>query len=243
MLANNELYFAASTTFNDPFDCSARKEFEFKDKNELISKMAPLEASHQNISVQEAVSYLEGVTASSQTIKDYIKKKSELFQKLVFQFFGICSFSEVCDDILMWSHYSDGHKGFCVEFNRTDENMLQWARPITYPDNDEFPYVDYWKKKPEEQTEEFGKVVLTKSQHWNYEKEWRILDRLSHVDDNYRGHASKYPDIMLSGIIFGARMPEQDRKTIRDILAKKSVLFYEAELVRNRFQINIVNCK
>ena len=76
MLANNELYFAASTTFNDPFDCSARKEFEFKDKNELISKMAPLEASHQNISVQEAVSYLEGVTASSQTIKDYIKKKS-----------------------------------------------------------------------------------------------------------------------------------------------------------------------
>lgn len=36
MLANNELYFAASDSFNDPFDCRARKEFEFKDDDEFI---------------------------------------------------------------------------------------------------------------------------------------------------------------------------------------------------------------
>lgn len=244
MLANNELYCAASNTFNDPFDCSARREFEFKDKNELITKMAPLEVSHQGITMTEAMSYLEGIAASESTIKDYITKKSALIQELMFQqIFGICSFSQIPNDILMWSHYSDGHKGFCIEYNRNDENILKWARQVIYPEDDEFLYFDYWTVEPKEQIEEFKKIVLTKSRHWSYEKEWRIVDKPSHVDNCYRGHTITYPDNMLSGIIFGARMPEKDRKTVRDILAKKSVSFYEAEVVKNRFQINVVKCK
>lgn len=243
MLANNELHFAASNTFNDPFDCSARKEFEFKDENDLISKMAPLEVSHKKISIKDAVSYLEGITSSPEATDDYIKKKSTLFQKVVLQSFGICSFSEIPDDILLWSHYANGHKGFCIEYSRTDENILKGARPVTYPEDDEFPYVDYWKTEPEEQIEEFAKVVLTKSRHWNYEKEWRILDRPDHIDESYRGHRSTYPNSMLTGIIFGEQMPEKSRKTIRDILTGKPVTFYEAKLIKNRFQISIVQCE
>ena len=243
MLANNELYFAGSNTFNDPFDCRARKDFEFKDGNELISKMAPLEAAHQGIKIEDAIAYLKDVTATQEATHDYKKKKYELFQQLVLQSFGICSFSEIPDDILMWSHYSDGHKGFCVEFSRTDENMLKWARPVDYPINDEFHFINYWKTKPEEQIEEFTKIVLTKSKHWCYEKEWRILDRPSYVDATYSGHTSTYPDSMLSGIIFGARMSQKDRKTIIDILSKKSVAFYEAVIVKDRFELEVSGIK
>lgn len=243
MLANNELYFASSDAFNDPFDCRARKEFEFKDRNELITKMAPLEVSHQSITIKKAVSYLEEVTASPQTTENYIKKKSEHFQQVVMQSFGICSFSEIPDNILMWSHYSDGHKGFCIEFSRSDENMLNWAKPVDYPANDEFPFIDYWKGKQKEQIEEFKKIILTKSKHWYYEKEWRIVDGLGYVDANYQGHTETYQDNMLSGIIFGERMSKMDRKTIKDILEKKPVVFYEAEKVKNRFQIRIIDAR
>ncbi len=243
MLASNELYFSASNGFNDPFDCRARKDFEFKDRNELISKMAPLEATHQEITIEDAVAYLRGVTATQATIDDYKKEKSELFQQLVLQSFGICSFSEISNDILMWSHYSDGHKGFCLEFSRSDENRLKWARPVDYPTNDEFPFINYWKTEPEEQIQEFTKIVLTKSKHWGYEKEWRIVDGPSQVDATYSGHTSTYPDSMLSGIIFGVRMPEKDRKIIIDILSKKTIAFYEAVIVKNRFQIEVVRIK
>jgi hypothetical protein len=121
--------------------------------------------------------------------------------------------------------------------------MLKWARPVDYPINDEFPFIDYWKTKPEEQIEEFTKIVLTKSKHWCYEKEWRILDRPSYVDATYSGHTSTYPDSMLSGIIFGARMSQKDRKTIIDILSKKSVAFYEAEIVKERFELEVSGIK
>lgn len=239
MLVNNELYFAASNSFNDPFDCRARKDFEFKDGNDLISRMAQLEAAHQGITIEDAIAYLSKITATQGAIQAYKNRKSELFQKLVLQSFGICSFSEIPDDVLMWSHYSDGHKGFCVEFSRTDENILEQARPVDYPINDEFPFIDYWKTKPEEQIEEFKKIVLTKSKHWCYEKEWRILDRPSHVDATYSGHTSTYPDSMLSGIIFGARMPNENRETIIDLLSKKSVAFYESVIVKDHFKLEV----
>lgn len=243
MLANNELYFAASNAFNDPFDCRARKDFEFNDSDELISKMAPLEAAHQGITLEDAIAYLKGVAATREATHDYKRTKSELFQKLVLQSFGICSFSEISNDILMWSHYSDGHKGFCIEFSRTDENMLTWARPVDYPVNNDFPFIDYWKTKPEEQIEEFTKIVLTKSEHWCYEKEWRILDRPQYTDGAYVGHTSKYPENMLSGIIFGARMPNEDRKTIIDLFSNKPVPFYEAVTVNDRFELEVYGIK
>ena len=45
---------------------------------------------------------------------------------------GILCFSEHCDDILMWSHYSDGHKGFCLEFDRERLEAWKFCRPVDY---------------------------------------------------------------------------------------------------------------
>ena len=34
---------------------------------------------------------------------------------------GVCCLSEKHDDVLMWSHYSNGHKGFCLKFETSYE--------------------------------------------------------------------------------------------------------------------------
>ena len=243
MLENNELYFAISDSFNDPFDCRARKEFEFKDDEEFIRKWTPLEASQNNISIEDAHRFVKKMAESKQSKEDYIKRKSELFQKIVFQSFGICSFSEVPDDILMWSHYSDSHKGLCVVFNRSQDNMLAHSRPIEYPEDDEFPYINYWLGPNEPQLDEFEKIILTKSKHWKYEKEWRLIERPAVIDKHYRGHSITYSDEMLSGIIFGSRMDSKAKKTIRDSLTGKAVSFYEARPVKNKFRVEIVNAE
>ena len=44
-----------------------------------------------------------------------------------------------------------------------------------YPKDDEFPYIDYFAPDVNKRLEEMSKVVLTKYQRWEYEKEWRIL--------------------------------------------------------------------
>ena len=241
MLANNELYFANSGSFNDIFDCRARKEFEFKDDEDFVNKWTPLEASHQNISIQNARSFVEHIVKNDHSKEKYIREKSEMFQKLVLQSFGICSFSEISNDILMWSHYSDSHKGFCIEFNRSPENMLAHANPIDYPEDDEFPYINYWLgPKNEAQLDEVKIIITTKSKHWKYEKEWRIVNRPQFIDEHYRGHTVEYSDEMISGIIFGSRMDSKARTTIKNIMAGKPVTFYEAKPVKNKFCLEII---
>ena len=241
MLANNELYFAISELFNDPFDCKARKEFEFKDDEDFINKWTPLEASQQNITIEAAHSYIKEIVSNQHTKEEYIEKKSKMFQKIVLQSFGVCTFSEVPDDILMWSHYADSHKGLCIIFNRKPNNELAFARQVDYPENDELPYINYWLgPQNQQQLDEFVKIICTKSKHWGYEKEWRLIDRPDVIDKHYKGHSKKYADDMLNGIIFGLRMNTNARKTIRNILSGKSVKYYEAQIVKNKFRLEIV---
>lgn len=240
MLANNELYFAVSDSFNDPFDCRARKEFEFKDEKDFIEKWTPLEASQQNITLEEADIYVRNIAKSKKLKDEYIEIKSQLFQKLTLQCFGVCSFSEVSNDILMWSHYSDSHKGMCIEFNRSTENMLCHARPIEYPDDDIFPYINYWLGPNENQLDELVKIILTKSKHWKHEKEWRLIQRPDEIDEYYRGHSVTCPDEMINGIIFGLRMNSKEKTTIKNILSGKPIKYYQEKTIKNKFQVEII---
>lgn len=43
---------------------------------------------------------------------------------------GILSLSAVRDQTLMWSHYADGHRGFCIGFN--SQKLLRFADRLTY---------------------------------------------------------------------------------------------------------------
>ena len=49
--------------------------------------------------------------------------------------FGILSLTENCESTLMWSHYANGHRGFCIEFERTSNSLLgddDWTGPVSY---------------------------------------------------------------------------------------------------------------
>ena len=79
------------------------------------------------------------------------------------------SLSEKNDDLLMWSHYSQEHKGFCLEFDASVEDTLFWsAMKVTY--TNEYPEVDITRLT---QPEEFRKLLLTKATCWKYEEERR----------------------------------------------------------------------
>lgn len=45
---------------------------------------------------------------------------------------GVVCLSEHGDDILMWSHYSDGHQGFCLEFDRERLEAWKFCQPVDY---------------------------------------------------------------------------------------------------------------
>ncbi|MDR3611882.1 MAG: DUF2971 domain-containing protein [Ignavibacteriaceae bacterium] len=108
---------------------------------------------------------------------------------------GVFSLSEDPTNMLMWSHYSDNHKGLAIGFLQTPDSKLsddKFCRPIIY--SDEPNKFDFNKghiaglvySKDEEGSVksmsyisiddvQVQKALFTKTTVWAYEKEWRYL--------------------------------------------------------------------
>lgn len=76
----------------------------------------------------------------------------------------------------MWSHYAQNHTGICIGFN-TEVSPFNSVKKVTYSETR--PKVEF-NSTPETLIEQ---ILLTKSQHWKYEREWRVLKRTIEVDE------------------------------------------------------------
>lgn len=212
LLVNHTLYFSSRKLFNDPFDCVVpcfqqipgtiikrfSEEFvdlKFKDTSEVEKENLITELM--------SVKALEDIR---NLLQDEVDKA------------GIVCFSQVRDDILMWAHYADKHKGVCFEFDGSDNCLFFGeAQPVEYKS---FTQIPLDKNRERQMT----RVILTKSKHWMYEKEYRIFRPVN------AGSQLDYPVELLTGIIFGCMMPNKVRETIRQWVEEGNcrVAYFEA---------------
>ncbi len=157
--------------------------------------------------------------------------QSELEQaKAAMKTYGVVSFVEINDSILMWAHYSKRHTGICLGFERNDRNDLgKYERcvPVLYHPDNELPAVMPLElTKPKTITQ----IITTKSNEWSHEREWRMLTHKSNK-------AIKYPG-RLARVIFGVNTEAGDRERIRKLLGD-TVDYYEASKTKRYFALSI----
>jgi hypothetical protein len=102
--------------------------------------------------------------------KAYTKIDPSTCRRMIEQY-GIFCLSAVREDILMWSRYSEKHTGLVLEFRAgPDDSFFRRAEPVTYQER-------YPTLRPVDPDEERAKAsALTKSSHWRYEQEYRIIE-------------------------------------------------------------------
>lgn len=147
--------------------------------------------------------------------------------------FRMTCFSEKYDDILMWSHYGNKHNGICVEYDFM--NCNPYLQMLLFP-------VIYDKIRPalnEQQLmlaennisynedsfiELISKSLLTKSNIWEYENEWRVILPVKILDnhDNYIAPPIKK-------IYFGVNVTEE---VINNIVGKIRNIHPTVQFVR-----------
>ena len=145
---------------------------------------------------------------------------------------GICSLSRVPDDILMWSHYADSHEGFCIKLLDDETNkFIARAQEVSYS-------VSYPIVNPiiDDDMARMKKSLLTKAEHWEYEKEWRIIDY-----ESGPGIKSFSPHLLV-GVIFGCKMSEHHQNLIRTWCKDRQsdVPFYQAREASRTYALEIV---
>lgn len=128
---------------------------------------------------------------------------------------GVVSLSSVPNNMLMWSHYADCHRGFAVGFRITCDGLA--ATDIRDHGYQLLPHeVSYSKTRPQvsfaadSRVEQMEKMLLVKSRNWRYESEHRVIEV-----KRGPGIHSYNRDRVLSCVIAGMRMSEHDLETLR----------------------------
>jgi tetratricopeptide (TPR) repeat protein len=160
---------------------------------------------------------------------------------------GVLSLTTEPRNLLMWSHYADHHRGLVLEFAASHPffDQRRWK-------GDDLHYlrrVKYTRDRPQTRIEHFreANVLLTKSVEWRYEREWRMLVDLARYPCNARDEAGQeihlvaLPPECLTGVILGARMPDDTREEVRSFVASdpryKHLTIQCAELEPDKFDL------
>ena len=112
--------------------------------------------------------------------------------------YKILSLSETYSNMLMWSYYAEGHKGFVVGVEICDQNV----------EIERVKYVD--KLRIDKSDDNFAKSALTKKlQLWKHEKECRVLKR-----------NNDFVKVEIKELLFGIHA-DQRKKELLEKIARK----------------------
>jgi len=240
-LKEHRIYCSNTTDLNDPWDC--RPWFAVEDQNEIE------EFIRWFLSVTPSAPFSDAeVEATKQRIRIDPAYRSELVQQISASFANIIPerwkiycLTPVPDSTLMWSHYADDHRGVCLEFG-TDNPIIGIALCVDYRRSypDWAPHIVA--------NAGAANTLLTKSDDWSYEKEYRIIALSQGIsrpaaaagltlDGNFLG----IPEGAIKSVIVGCEAPFYEvRKTILDL--SPSMQIKRAVRSPNEFRLQIVDC-
>jgi len=149
---------------------------------------------------------------------------SDYFNKFIDNF-GIACFSLSPSNLLMWSHYSNFHKGVCLQYDTSkDKNAFRAIRPMDY--KEKFEQKEF---KPLSEGKEFEHVLYSKSDVWRNEYELRVVKEM-------QGEFSVNRNCLKS-IIFGMQTPEDYKRKVFDLTKGKypELYYFRCEPLKDKF--------
>ena len=234
VLSNKEVWFSKPARLNDHFDIDI--DFTYLKSPSDFRYMIKVLKSQNGISKEklEELKELEKEIPDQNALNEMSRAMNKRFRDDR-KNWGVFCMCESPKNILMWSHYADCHRGFCIQFVRNSENDLgniEKTRPVSY--SYEYPSPDPYTENGMERI--YDELFFTKAKGWEYEKEWRMLNEEGDIELPL---APGLGDI--STIIFGLNMPETQRKTIKNIYSdEQEIKYLQAIKVKNKYKLEII---
>ena len=172
-LRNSQLRFNTPEQFNDPFDSYPRFSMDNGEREKWFD-LSSITAEHRVVMDQMSDDELNDLAR--------IRDRHPLDNSK----HGITCFTKKNDNILMWSHYADSHRGICMGFdwgendtvvafldgkrNRGNFSFLEKGGcfPISYCTADHRPVFSFCDSS------HFGETMENKFDMWSYEEEFRF---------------------------------------------------------------------
>jgi hypothetical protein len=152
VLLKNELFLASPKYCNDPFDCRIPMDYNLLDTEEKRKeKVDQLIVEHFDQLIKGRTDVDAEIKKLDKKFTDLIKTQRE-YESYLFEaqdlYYGILSLSARWDSILMWSHYTRNHSGYCVGFHEQklrESRLFGMGGSVHY--TDDFPSISPLERK------------------------------------------------------------------------------------------------
>ena len=232
LLTDRKLWVPTASDLNDPFDCCIPLRWDCMSVNDQVKRfenMLPDVLSP----AEKKQKALEIIKESG--IRDDARKAGTMlaWTRIFRETYGVLSFSTVRDVPLLWSHYADAYRGFCVGIDMVGFSRVR-REYITRSEN---PFLGEWVKyvnkvpKIVPSPEKYGDLhgflesYTTKSVFWDHEREYRFV----FLRPPESGLILS-PECV-SEVVLGSEMPESDKK---EVLKTAKAQFPFAQLLQAR---------
>ena len=251
VLVNQTLRWSSPLLFNDPFDVKRDFDwgFDFEElKKPLLDEIMNL-ISAKDIPDLSSQPHIERLVNRLRRNPDFCNTvlpelpqwieqdiqsiKSGAYQVLKKQWsefspqFRILSLSAINDNPLMWSHYSDSHKGVVFELQGINHLDSPWliAQPVVYQDpppmlatkQEWIKSMTGQKRLNHDKWQFFTPYTLTKTTDWEHEKEWRVVSFMRPGESGlYTDYPFNPPEVC--SVYLGCEISDEDTNDIISLL-------------------------
>ncbi|MDQ0885929.1 hypothetical protein QFZ81_001017 [Paenibacillus sp. V4I9] len=263
-LEEDTVWVTNAVNFNDPYDCALNMEFNYLEeriKRAIISKF--LDSHNQNgvdknqlkgystKSLKELCKFVLSYDKQLSTKPDIIDEFAEsmirlmkeendnhvkLFVEKAQKGTFIACFSELNDSILMWSHYANNHKGFCVEYDfkqcGNDDVLTRSLQPVIYTDK-MFDMSVYMTETLEDHNNLISIYsAIIKSKEWAYEREWRLTFPMGVSFESFN-RAVTTP----KAVYLGTKISEDDQNKVLSIANRRNIPVFKMSMRSDEFKL------
>lgn len=261
------IWMSNPVNFNDPYDCGISFKSEPIQVSFLRSRLNDI-ASYAGVYLsEEEILFLEksnnfvqdffSITFSKfdnkikseelqlfgQSMNNYFLNEHmetvEKYKNMILSSNYVSCFSETNESILMWSHYADYHRGFCIEYDfktlGISDLRFRLLEPVIYR-NEMFDLSLYFNAETilNHTANIFVALYasMIKSSEWAYEKEWRIV---------ISNGVFEKEDILAvpkpKAIYLGVKVLKEDRERLFIIAERRNIPIYQMKMSENKFQL------
>lgn len=203
-LANNQIYAAGFESLNDLFEARVEIDGESFRVARLLSSLGL--GTYGKKAERAESAFIHALTEFASNAKK----------------FGVYSLSTSATDELLWAHYADSHRGFCLEFELQEllayklEN--QGTFKVRYQNDVPVVRLSDLSNLDAQNAPLLQKFVGTKSKRWEYEAELRVVTgQLGVFEYDFRA---------LKAVYFGARSSPHLRRLVMRVMAGRGLRYF-----------------